>query len=302
MSDRAHHLPQHPGREKFRAALVRADHQQLGRPLLPVRAALRDPRHQAGHWTRARTARSVTFCAMLPGLLLAPLYGWIVDRYLAPLGHVLCRPRPRRRSRSRALFLVPGAQPRRRLRRRVSHGRVQRPFHSRRGRRRCRRSSRPRAADHRQFAHLAHRRHRQFRRHPGRQLHRLDLRRAQQLSLQLARLSRLGLVHLPHLRSDLSPDRFSASSRRTGRGRHLARRAGRLARPARAAGTRRAGAGQLRLLVHQRDGARSPSCSRSSCRWTCTPVQLLVNTLGEFSACSRRSRPSSRSRRWPSAS
>src|SRR5271155_190277 len=23
----------------------------------------------------------VTFCAMLPGLLLAPLYGWIVDRY-----------------------------------------------------------------------------------------------------------------------------------------------------------------------------------------------------------------------------
>src|SRR5580698_8587350 len=28
-----------------------------------------------------KDSAQVTFCAMLPGLLLAPLYGWIVDRF-----------------------------------------------------------------------------------------------------------------------------------------------------------------------------------------------------------------------------
>ena len=28
-----------------------------------------------------KDSAQVTFCAMLPGLLLAPLYGWIIDRF-----------------------------------------------------------------------------------------------------------------------------------------------------------------------------------------------------------------------------
>src|SRR5271167_3471228 len=28
-----------------------------------------------------KDSAQVTFCAMLPGLLLAPLYGWMIDRY-----------------------------------------------------------------------------------------------------------------------------------------------------------------------------------------------------------------------------
>ena len=174
---RAYFLPQHPGRKEFRPALVRPDHQQHGRPVLPVRAALRDSRHQTGpRRGQGQRARDV----LRDAARLSARAALRLDHrpLLTPLGDVLRRHRPGRPDPHDSRSLVLCSQPGLGLRHRFPDGRMQRPLHSRAAGGPA--ADRPRAAiDHGQLADFAHRRHRQFHRDTHRQLRRLDLRRAE---------------------------------------------------------------------------------------------------------------------------
>ena len=158
----------------------------------------------------------VTFCAMLPGLLLAPLYGWIVDRFSRRWVMFYADLARGRADPDVSLFWFQSPQLDRGFRRRFSHGRVQRPFHSRTTVRLAA-NRRGAAAGHRQLAHLAHRRHCEFHRHSRRQasLFRFSARYSSFLFNSMGFLASAWCIY--HIDADFSPgdDPFAAKGKDT---------------------------------------------------------------------------------------